>query len=51
MYFLRTIFFQTLLLFTFSEPKTQNNPSPRTEPHDFLVTHYDCEENEINKTT
>ena len=29
-----------------SEPTSHKNPSPRTEAQDFLVTHYDCEENE-----
>ena len=45
MYLLEILIFQTLLIFIFSKPG-YNNPSPRTGPHDLLVTHYDCEENE-----
>ena len=37
--------FQTFFFFNFSKPDP-NNPSPRTGPEGFLVTHYDCEENE-----
>ena len=45
MYLLKILIFRTLLFLNFSEPD-QNSPSPRTGPQDFLVTHYDCEENE-----
>ena len=45
MYLLKINIFQTLLFLNFSKPE-HNNPSPRTEPQDLLVTHYDCEENE-----
>ena len=43
--YIRKIFtFQHLLFLIFSE--SNQNPSHRTEPQGFLVTHYDCEENE-----
>ena len=45
MYLLKILVSQTLLFFNLSKPD-HNNPSPRTGPHDLLVTHYDCEENE-----
>ena len=38
--------FRTLPAFTFSETINHKNPSPRTGTRDFLVTHYDCGENE-----
>ena len=44
MYILKIFTFQHLLFLIFSE--SNQNSSPRTEPQDFLVTHYDCEENE-----
>ena len=44
MYILKIFTFQQILLLIFSEQHT--NPSPRTGPQDFLVTYYDCEENE-----
>ena len=43
MYILKVFTFQHLLFLIFSDQNT--NPSPRTEPQDLLVTHYDCEEN------
>ena len=45
MYLLKILIFQTLFLLNFSKPD-HNNPSPRTEPQDLLVTHYDWEEYE-----
>ena len=42
MYLLKTPIFQTLLFLNFSKPD-HNNPSPRTGPQGFPVTHYDCE--------
>ena len=45
MYLLKTLIFQTLPFPNFSK-SNHNNPSPRTEPQDLLVTHYDREENE-----
>ena len=45
MYLVKILIFQTLLFLNFLEPN-HNIPSPRTGPHDLLVTHYDCEENE-----
>ena len=44
MYILKIFTFQHILFLIFSKQYT--NPSPRTEPQDLLVTHYDCEENE-----
>ena len=44
MYILKILTFQHILFLIFSEQNTI--PSPRTGPQDFLVTHYDCEENE-----
>ena len=46
MYLLKKNFLQTHSPLISSEPTSHKNPSPRTEPQDFLVTHYDCEENE-----
>ena len=44
MYILKIFTFQHLLFLIFPQPN--QNPSPRTGPHDLLVTHYDCEGNE-----
>ena len=44
MFILKIFTFQHLLFKIFSEQNT--NPSPRTGPHDLLLTHYDCKENE-----
>ena len=44
MYILKIITFQHIFFLIFSDQNT--NPSPRTEPQDLLVSHYDCEENE-----
>ena len=44
MYILKTFTFPHLLFLIFSQPN--QNFSPGTGPHDLLVTHYDCEENE-----
>ena len=44
MYILKILTFQHILFKKFSDQNT--NPSPRTGPQDFLVTQYDCEENE-----
>ena len=41
---LKLLIFLQLLFLTISDQNI--NPSPRTEPQDLLVTHYDCEENE-----
>ena len=43
MYILKILTFEHTFLLIFSDQNT--NPSPRTGPQDFLVTHYDCEEN------
>ena len=45
MYILKIIIFRTFFFFNISK-LDPNNPSLRTEPHDLLVTHFDCEENE-----
>ena len=45
MYSLKIFKFQHLLFVIFFFDPNQS-PSPRTGPHDLLVTHYDCEENE-----
>ena len=42
---LKILIFQTLLFFILPKPD-DSNPSSRRGPHDLLVTHYDCEENE-----
>ena len=44
MYILKILTFQHILFLIFFDQNT--NPSPRAGPQDFLVTHYDCEENE-----
>ena len=44
MYILKILTFQHIFFLIFSDQNT--NPSPRTGPQNFLVTHYDCEENE-----
>ena len=44
MYISKILTFQHIILFIFSDQKT--NPSLRTGPQGLLVTHYDCEENE-----
>ena len=44
MYLLKILVFQALLFHKFS--KQNHNPCPRTGAQDFLVTHYECEENE-----
>ena len=48
MYILKILTFQHIFFLIFSDQNT--NPSPRTRPQDLLVTHYDCEENEQQKT-
>ena len=47
MYTPKIFTFHRLVFLIFSEPN--QNPSPRTGPQDLLVTHYDCEENELHK--
>ena len=42
--YFKDIYISTHPFSNFSEQNT--NPSPRTGPHDLLVTHFDCEENE-----
>ena len=44
MYILKILIFQHVFFLIFSDQIT--NPSPCTGPQDFLLTHYDCEENE-----
>ena len=44
MYILKLLTFQHIFFLILSDQNT--NPSPRTEPQNLLVTHYDCEENE-----
>ena len=45
MYILKIFTFQDLLFLIFSQPN--QNLSPRTRSQNLLVTHYDCEENEL----
>ena len=44
MYILKILTFHHIFFLMFSDQNS--NPSPRTGPQDFLVTHSDCEENE-----
>ena len=44
MYILKILTFQHIIFLTFSEQS--KHTSPYTGPHDLVVTHYDCEENE-----
>ena len=46
MYLLRILIFQNLPPFIFSEAQKHKNVSLRTGPHNLLVSHYYCEENE-----
>ena len=46
MYLSKIVFRQTLPPLVLSELTFHKNLSPRKEPQDLLVTHYDCEENE-----
>ena len=46
MYLSKIFFLQNLSPLVLSELTFHKNFSPRKEPQDLLVTHYDCEENE-----